>query len=240
MSNLKIGSSCNHCFFDDGMGSDAPTVEFELTDGNFYPWTCSRGHENHLILANKRFELLLEIGLRAARDGYPREFVVAFAGALERFYEFALRVLMQAESVDAAVRFRNFNALWKQVRKHSERQMGAFQAIWLNSFDQQPAMLDPNDVSFRNNVVHNGLIPSKADAIAFCQAAYDAIFDNGSVLLDKRRRAVEWVGHVANFEAGREAVERKKIITTITLVTPFSLILAPELQVRANIAQLVG
>jgi len=239
MANLKIQSTCMQCCIEAGLGDNAPKEEFDLVDSNYYPWQCPNGHEVHLVLANKRFELLLEIGLRAARDGYLREFVVSFAGALERFYEFGLRVLLQEESNHAATRFSKFDALWEQI-PWSERQLGAFQAVWISNFGKLPVTLSPGKVKIRNGVVHNGVLPTKAKAIEFCQAAYDAIFDNASLLLEKRLPEVHWVGHFATYVAARDAIDGKKIITTQTIVTPFALVLAPELQVRANIAQMIG
>lgn len=58
------------------------------------PIKCSRGHESLLIIQNQKFEVLLESGANALSAGFTLEAAATFSTALERFFEFASKVML--------------------------------------------------------------------------------------------------------------------------------------------------
>lgn len=55
--------------------------------------------------------MLFEIALNAIVDGYQREAVSSFAASIERFYEFAIRVLTRTSQVPRDI----IESAWKAV-----------------------------------------------------------------------------------------------------------------------------
>ncbi len=181
---MKISLTCPVCFnilVEAGGASNwGPQFDVALGDTPIYEGTCPNGHAVRQIIANPKFELLFESGVRALQDGYFREAVSSFASALERFYEF----LMQSHFVDENSHKlpETFSATWKTLSKQSERQIGAFSMLYLLEFGTPAPLIDVkfvrslkvdlgvdgNDpVNFRNIVVHQGYVPKREQAIAY-------------------------------------------------------------------------
>jgi hypothetical protein len=73
-------------------------VEAIREDG-LYTGKCPRGHDLLVATQTLRHEMLFEIALNAIVDGYRREAISSFASSVERFFEFALRVLARNRQV---------------------------------------------------------------------------------------------------------------------------------------------
>jgi hypothetical protein len=150
-------------------GASRITIDVALpvtqpSDDGKYEVRCAAGHVGLVIVDNVKFELLFEVGLNALVDGYPREAVSSFASALERFYEFYWHTVAAFHSIpqDQA------DAAWKAVAKQSERQLGMYISAVLILTLQAPVLLNPNkEVKLRNNVIHNGYIPTIEEATEF-------------------------------------------------------------------------
>lgn len=92
------------------------------------------------------------------------EAVSSFASALERFYEFYWRVVMEHTGIPKD----QIEATWKPLSKLSERQIGAYCTAATILTKGVPKLLNTNkEVPFRNRVIHNGYIPTKEEAISF-------------------------------------------------------------------------
>lgn len=89
----------------------------------------------------------------------------SFASALERLYEFAIRIFISDSSTDEL-----FEQTWKKVANQSERQLGAFLFLYLDKIKKSPPVLSESNTSFRNRVIHKGYIPSKDESVAFGEA----------------------------------------------------------------------
>jgi hypothetical protein len=133
--------------------ADEPTYEVE----------CGRGHRSFVLLQQQRFEVLFQIGAYAIVDGYFREAVSSFTASLERFYEFFIRAALIENGVPSDAT----RDAWKAVSRQSERQLGAFIFLHLRETKTAPPMLSNKDVEFRNEVVHQGRIPSRHQAIEY-------------------------------------------------------------------------
>lgn len=166
---MYIPINCMTCFQEDGRPTDE-ILAFEFLDGGRYEHVCSRGHKTITVLQQQKYEVLFEMGLHAILDGYYREGVSAFAASLERFDEFAVRVLMYEATGNDDV----FQAYCKEV-KLSERQLGGFAASWALKW-KEPAVFLPGKLrEFRNNVIHRGVIPTRTQAIEFGESTQGVI-----------------------------------------------------------------
>lgn len=141
-----------------------------IRDDGVYIGRCPKGHNNAVATQTLRHEMLFDIALNAIVDRYHREAVTSFAASVERYYEFAIRVLAKHRRITSDV----FAASWKLV-PHSERQFGAYVFLYTVSFDEVPLSLSQSMIKLRNDVIHNGVLPSLGEALAFGEASYDLI-----------------------------------------------------------------
>ncbi len=150
---------------------DGTAYGLPFSESNVYRFRCHKGHEITFGLVAVRFEVLFEIGMQALVDGYYREAVMTFSTALERFFEFYIRLIWEARGIDAAIR----KDLWGQVAKQSERQLGLFAATFLFETGRMPPLLPHTMVSLRNDLVHKGKITDLESATAFGQTVADIV-----------------------------------------------------------------
>jgi hypothetical protein len=181
-----------HCIACASEGIESNWVgEQPIGNSILYKFTCPHGHVTEAFYEGFKFETLFEIGLNTLKNGFYREAASTFATALERFYEYSILVLLMAKfSPTDYGTFDNealtrFEKLWKTSLKFSERQIGAFCALYFNEFGEAPQLLDEfsakalkptptiikNPTNFRNRVVHEGYIPS-----------YDETFEYGEIV----------------------------------------------------------
>jgi len=146
-----------------------------VRDDGVYEFLCNNNHKTVTIIQQPKFEILFEIGACALVDGYFREAVSSFAASLERFYEFAIRFVLHELKVDTE----SVGQSWKKISKQSERQLGAFIFVWLTHYKVVPKTLNENKgVRFRNDVIHNGKIPTQQECIEFGNSVIATIVDN--------------------------------------------------------------
>lgn len=168
---MKMLLVCPECH--PGLKGVFPTLEHaEITDDGYYVHTCMNGHTSLIVNQQQKFEILFENGAHAMIDGYYRESILSFAASLERFYEFFIRLINRANKVDLSV----FNETWRLVASQSERQLGAYIFLYLNTFREAPQLLPSGKVSLRNNVAHKGYIPKRQEAIDYGQSVLNIIY----------------------------------------------------------------
>lgn len=153
----------------------------ELNDSGVYEARCQRGHQSYVILQQHKFEVLFDVGACALLDGYHREAVSSFSASLERFREFFFRSAL----LEYGIETKEIDTAWKQLAKQSERQFGAFTAIYLRECGQAPPVLSSKNVEFRNDVIHKGRIPERSEAIAYGDAVLDTV--RPAILLAKSK-----------------------------------------------------
>lgn len=187
---------CPRCAYEasKGFGGHAvlevPVPVSSLADDGKYEVRCEKGHVSSVLLDNIKFELLFEMGLNAIVDGYHREAVSSFSSALERFYEFYWHVAMRHLEVPIEQAL----ATWKPLSKLSERQVGAYSTAANILTKRAPKLLDPNkQVSFRNNVIHNGYVPTREEAISFGEVVMELIKNDLSVLRTEAKNSLDAV-----------------------------------------------
>lgn len=181
-------------------------VKIPLREDGVYEHVCPLGHRSVWLTQQHRFELLFELGIHAILDGYYREAISAFSAALERFYQFSFHVLTLRSGASDA----NFLEAWAQVKKSSERQFGVHVSAWLISFGSIPRALPdsgPNKPSkeFRNNVIHNGMLPDYAATVAFGQTVLEITREQIDHLNDHAVDEVRQVTHYHLREAAKKS-----------------------------------
>lgn len=177
---MRLHMPCMTCLRENV--SDSGSMSVELRDDGLYAVTCHRSHHTVVMLQQQKFQVLFDIGAMGLVDGYPREFVLTTASALERFFEYYVRVVSLKHGIEHAV----FDDGWKIVSHQSERQFGAFLFVYLleNKKPVSPWIADERPklpgatswTAFRNKVAHDGYIPSRAEAVAYCDLVYQWIY----------------------------------------------------------------
>lgn len=163
---MKIRLKCPKCAELQGMDSPAVAEEWAtIDDSGWFEFNCHQDHKQLIELHNLKFDLLYENGAYALLDGYPREAVATFASALERYYEFHLLLLAASRGVTRTA----FDAAWRVIGNRSERQIGAYVVGHALEFGEAPPTLAAEQKleKLRNDVVHNGMLPTEVQAIEF-------------------------------------------------------------------------
>lgn len=139
----------------------------ELDDHGYIHVKCEKGHTGIVTLNARRHQVLVESAARAFVDGHTNEVIAVMATALERAYEFYVRVSCKAKGIAPAV----MDAAWKNMASQSERQFGAFQTLHL--LDHNAAFtLDKKIPDIRNRIVHKGQIAREQEALDFAERVY--------------------------------------------------------------------
>jgi hypothetical protein len=174
---LKLEISCRECSEQIASGKSGTVYSrvCSVRDDCIYELECPQGHRTKTVLKNPRHEVLYLIGANAVLDGYFRDGIASFASSLERYFEFALRVILREKQVDSAA----LGATWKMMAKQSERQLGAFIAIWLMETGTAYTSLPQNQIDtrarLRNDVIHQGKIPTSDECLGYGQYVLDII-----------------------------------------------------------------
>lgn len=181
---MKIMTTCQECFnnfeIKDSYSYSKCINYLEINNELIIKGKCKEGHEIVVAVQGTGFETLFELGVLALRDGYNREAITSFAVAIERFHEFAIKVLM----LELGSNIDQIESTWKHLSKQSERQLGAFYFIYLAYLKSEPPMIDNKKISFRNDVTHKGYIPSEEQAKDYEKFAFEYIL-NILILLKK-------------------------------------------------------
>ena len=214
---MRLLVPCMQCFQELGR----PTEEFShvgFRDDGRYEIKCSLGHETTTVLQQQKFEVLFDIGAHAILDGYYREAVSSFTSSLERFYEFALRVFLEQASKSDEL----FQNCWKKVTNQSERQLGAFVFLWASNFGESPELLSNPQVSFRNEVIHKGKIPTSEESIRYGNSVLGVLRPK---MLALRERFAEEVSKVTFYHLRdcRSDSDNGKTVSTMGVSTIVSL-----------------
>lgn len=180
---MKILVMCMQCFAEQGQ----PSTELFLADyfdEGIAHIRCAAGHETAVLVQNPKFEVLMQSGATALLQGFTYEACASFSAALERFYEFALRVFCKAQSVTNDL----YSTMFKGMKNQSERQLGAFMLVYALEFSKPYNVNDikvgnKNLSEFRNNIVHKGYIPKLEEAHDYCSRVYEIIFDTRNMIV---------------------------------------------------------
>ena len=166
---MFIKAPCATC-----MNENPPVLtncDGEVADSGLTFVDCPLGHQSAVIWDERKHMVLMTSAVQAMADGHYREAVSSIAAALERCYEFYIRAALYNLGLSKST----IDASWKPLAKQSERQLGAFAALYAAE-TQTPFQPPPSKMTeFRNNVTHKGVIPSSEEVVKFGRQVYDLI-----------------------------------------------------------------
>src|ERR1035437_4410886 len=147
------------------------TISVNPTTNAVYNITCPIGHKFNIYIPTNHFQTLFENGLNSLADQYYIEALSSFASSYERFMEFFVKIVLKSRGVNPEI----CDTTWKSVAKLSERQLGAFIFVYLKEFSTPPKLLNENNITLRNNVVHKGYFPSMEECIRYGDNVLEAL-----------------------------------------------------------------
>lgn len=181
---MRIEIACNICSKEKSKETSS-FVQYSrlcsIRDDGIYEFECPEGHRSITVLRTPKHEVLFTIASNALLDGYLRESIASFAASLERYYEFVIRVICRSKSIAQ----QDFEKCWKAVSKQSERQLGAFAMLWFVEIGNPPDLLSNKMVELRNQIIHQGKVPTDHECIKFGQAVIEVIVPIERKMLDK-------------------------------------------------------
>jgi len=160
---MKLLINCQKCLSDESIPLSERSKYQNYNESGQYDYTCSKGHVTAGILLNNKFEILFDMGVHAILDGYYREAVVNFTSCLERFYEYAIKIISHSHDVN----YQEIDEAWRPIKSQSERQLGAYIFIYFQTFKKVPNTLNQKWTTYRNNVIHKGEITNKKKAMEY-------------------------------------------------------------------------
>lgn len=166
---MKILTICMQCQVESGQPNLLTLALKRIPDDGMIEMTCEKGHRTFTIIQQMKFEILSDMAIKAIVDGYYRDAIASFIGALERLHEFFIEATCRKSGIEGAV----YKAAWKTLTNLSERQLGAFIAAHLIETGQVPKLLPQNQTKLRNDVIHKGKFPDRAETVGFGQAVLD-------------------------------------------------------------------
>jgi hypothetical protein len=144
--------------------------EVEFYDDGVALVECRFGHKTAVIVQSSKTEILLSSAADALSRGFTFEAVASAAAALERFYEFSLRVFFNSKGKSTE----HFKAFFNGMSSQSERQLGAF--MLFHEFELGTPFNPRLDMTtFRNSVIHKGKIPTIMESEKYCGYVYETV-----------------------------------------------------------------
>lgn len=137
-------------------------LSIEINNSGTYIGKCKKGHDVKLIIQNQKFEVLFDLGIISLIEGYTREAVSSLIAAYERFLEFTSSIIFLKYKIPYESIIKLFDKM-----KLSERQLGAAIALYCVCFGEEPQLLGTKTIQFRNDVIHNGYIPTHNEVVEF-------------------------------------------------------------------------
>lgn len=182
---MRLEISCSKCSEQIAPGELGVVYSdmYSVCDNGIYEFECPQGHRTTTVLRTPKHEVLYSIGANAYLDGYFRDAIASFASALERYYEFALRVISRHKKIDPET----FIKTWGFISSQSERQYGAFITVWMMETGESYTPLSNNKITDwskkRNGVIHKGVIPTPVQSLEYGQYVMDVIAPIEKVLI---------------------------------------------------------
>lgn len=145
-------------------------IEGELDESGVVYITCEKGHDSAVMYDARRHEVLLRSGGAALLHGHANESISSFSAALERAYEFYIRVICRENKIDQV----GIDKVWGSVSSQSERQFGAFSFLYL-IHEKSPFELNNKIPEIRNKIIHKGRIAKNSEALEFAELIYSRV-----------------------------------------------------------------
>lgn len=166
---MQTFAICMKCQQERGVPDFSTLSLARIPDDGVIDATCAKGHRTFTIIQEMKFEILSDMAIKAIIDGYYRDAIASFIGALERLYEFFTEATCRKRGIGRDA----FSAAWKPLANLSERQLGAFFAAFLIETGNKPKLLPQSQTKLRNDVIHKGKFPDREETVYFGQAVLE-------------------------------------------------------------------
>ena len=182
---MRLETSCSKCSeqIAPGESGDVYSRVYSVCDDGIYEFECPQEHRTTTVLRTPKHEVLYTIGANAFLDGYFRDSIASFASALERYYEFSLKVISRHKKIAPET----FKETWGFMSNQAERQYGAFMAVWMMETGKPYTALSKKHIEdlskLRNGVIHKGDIPTPEQCLEYGQYVVDIVAPIEKVLL---------------------------------------------------------
>lgn len=183
---MKIPVGCMQCI-EEGLNITSFPMINNINEEDVYEITCEYGHKNYFCIQNEKFDILFTLAIQALSEGYYREAVLNFTSALERFYEFGIKLMLKINKVDQE----NIALFYKEVSKFSERELGAYASLYLLTRKIPPKLLSGTKRSFRNDIVHGGISPKYEKVVDYGKTVHELI--KNDYLFFKKNYAINMI-----------------------------------------------
>ncbi|WP_156311997.1 hypothetical protein [Methylobacterium platani] len=192
----------------------------EITENGIFDFVCDNGHRSITVMQQQKFEILSRMCVLSIENGVYRDAISSFASCLERLYEFYFKASARKNGAS----LEEIVTTWKQMSSQSERQYGAFMAIYLFENHKTPNILQRKQTELRNDVIHKGKIPTRDETMQFGQAVLNCALPIMDIIRSKPYSEVIWQMVVENRnERARSYFDAEAEIAYLSLPTPLSL-----------------
>jgi hypothetical protein len=164
----------------DGVSTSVKFFSSEIDDNGVVYLMCDKGHRTAGVLLGRKHQYLFESGCNALLDDYTNEAVSSFSAALERAYEFFIRVAYRKLGISSSI----LDKTWKNVKAQSERQFGAFVLLY-PLISGEPFELPERIPELRNKVIHRGYIARGEKVLEYAKDIFSIIRQIIAVLNNK-------------------------------------------------------
>ncbi len=214
---MKIQTHCLKCDENNQFKGDLEWIVLQINDDSIYSRKCKNGHDNLFIHTNEKHELLFESACQAIVDGYYKEAASSIASSLERLYEYSIRVISYKNEIESD----SINLSWNEMKKQSERQLGAFIFLYLQTFKKKAPLLSNKQIEFRNDTIHKGYFPTYDEVVDFGEAVLKIIYE---VLITLRLNCIEGIKKYEVFKSTDLLEKTKRLSNNPIVLTTQSLI----------------
>lgn len=209
---MKIPVGCMQCLTQNMEITSLPIID-NINEQDYYEIKCEHGHTNYYYFQNEKFDILFTLGIQALCDGYNREAFLNFVASLERFYEFGICLMSKINGVTAESRA----TLNNQLKSNSERELGAYCSLFLATKGEPADILSSNKRNLRNEVVHQGVTPSRDKTINFGKTVYSLIKKDYSFFNEQFSQKIIELG----FDHQRKIREKSKKNLLVAALTSY-------------------
>jgi protein-arginine kinase activator protein McsA len=144
---------CPKCLFEDGI--ETWNKKYSYDDSYIIEVNCKQGHQTYHVGRMIDYEYYFDKAIYNYDDENYFGAVASATVAIDCFYEFFNKIILRT------VGFKSESNQQKYIRKNSVRRIGFFVGLYLLTFRKEPLIFLTDHEKLRNEVVHNGKIPSK-------------------------------------------------------------------------------
>ncbi|QGY38567.1 hypothetical protein [Bacillus sp. A260] len=215
--NLNIYIQCAQCIKSNQLNSsnnqDFQFYKVPVNEEGVYNFICYRGHETTAISPYEKYQILFQMGANALLEGYYFESVGCFIASVERFREWTIKFIWYLNGINE----KKSDDLWnKHFKNSSERQLGAFSAMFIDHFKEPPLIFDGKQSSFRNKVLHKGIIPTRDETYKFGEYVFGYLRSiQKTIYLKYEKESFEFS---SKFMKRFNVFEKPKIISGETMI----------------------